>query len=196
MLKKVDFKTTYSILPILKIKNNRYWNTLSLFSFTFSFRESLYGQIFMVFSYLVISNEQVIGNYNALMSFIGVLSASLIASKIVPQTQKKYHKIASVGYFISMMSLALFPNEKTLLFSYILNGIFLCWIIAISGSLNYQLSSRAKDGHDQGEYIIASEFPIAAGRVASLLIFFIGKIVYRNDFVPFYFGSCFYRCLC
>lgn len=97
-LGQVNADTTYQILPILKLKHNPYWDTNKYLNFSFGFREALYAQIFTVFSYLVISNEQIIGNLNSMMSLIGVASSLLIASRFTVENQRKYHLIFTVLY--------------------------------------------------------------------------------------------------
>lgn len=175
-LGQVNADTTYQILPILKLKHNPYWDTNKYLNFSFGFREALYAQIFTVFSYLVISNEQIIGNLNSMMSLIGVASSLLIASRFTVENQRKYHLIFTVLYILSLGSLGLLASKYSLYLSYALNGVILCWNSVIFQNLKYQLASRADSGFNQGDYIITTEFPMAAGRLIGLILFFLLNI--------------------
>lgn len=172
LIKQIHINEQYHVLPILKLKNNKYWSANRYYNFSFGLREAIYAQIFMVFAYLILDNEQIIGNLNALMSFIGVLSSIFIASKFTLENQKRYHLIASFVYIISLGTLAIFATPWSLVLCFILNGIIFCWNLVIFQTMKYQLSSRAKDGFSDGEYIIACEFPTALGRIVGLLVFF------------------------
>jgi len=172
-LKKVDIHESYHILPILKLRHNPYWDVNKYLNFSFGFREAIYAQIFTVFSYLIISNEQVIGNLNAMMSFIGVISSLMIASRFTLDNQRKYHFIFTIFYIISLSTLGIMATEWSLYLSYVINGVILCWNSVIFQNLKYQLASRAKDGFNEGDYIITTEFPMAAGRLSGLCIFFL-----------------------
>ena len=186
LLNNVAAEKRYSVLPILKLKNNIYWNTSKYYNFTYGLREAIYGQIFTVFAYLIITTEKTVGQLSSLMSLIGVASSILIASKFTLKTQKKYQYLYSIGYFISLGMSAIFANKAMLILTYILNGVFICWAMTIFSTMKYQLSNRASDGkYNSGDFIIACEFPMAAGRISGLLIFFIlnsffnGFMLYR-----------------
>ncbi|MFQ9924315.1 MAG: hypothetical protein ACLRVU_12425 [Beduini sp.] len=172
LLKNVKFDEEYHVLPILKLRHNKYWNANRYYNFSFGLREAIYGQIFMVFAYIILNNEQIIGNLNSAMSLIGVLSSIFIASKFTLENQKKYHLWASIIYLISIGTLAIVAKPWSLVMCFILNGVILCWNSVIFQTMKYQLSSRAKDGFNDGDYIIACEFPTAAGRISGLLIFY------------------------
>ncbi len=172
LLKNVKFDEEYHVLPILKLKHNKYWDANRYYNFSFGLREAIYGQIFMVFAYIILNNEQIIGNLNSAMSLIGVLSSIFIASKFTLENQKKYHLWASIIYLISIGTLAIVAKPWSLIMCFILNGVILCWNSVIFQTMKYQLSSRAKDGFNDGDYIIACEFPTAAGRISGLLIFY------------------------
>lgn len=171
-LKNVRSDETYHVLDILKLKNNKYWDANRYYNFSIGLREAIYAQIFMVFAYMILNNEQIIGNLNSMMSLIGVLSSIFIASKFTLENQKKYHLYASIIYMISLASLAIFASPLALTLTFILNGLVICWNSVIFQTMKYQLSARAKDGFNDGDYIIACEFPTAAGRILGLLIFY------------------------
>ena len=172
LIKKIEIKEEYNVLGILKLKGNKYWSANRYYNFSFGLREAIYGQIFMVFAYIILNNEQTIGNLNALMSLIGVVSSVLIASKFTLENQKKYHLLASFIYLISIGTLAIIASPWSLVLCFILNGVVLCWNSVIFQTMKYQLASRAKGGFTDGDYIVACEFPTAAGRIVGLLIFF------------------------
>lgn len=172
-LKQVHSDEEYHILGVLKLKGNRYWNANKYINFSFGCREALYAQIFTVFAYFIIANEQTIGNLNSMMSLIGVASSLLIASKFNLDNQKKYYFLYSILYIISLGGLGLFAQPWSLYLSYAINGLVICWGSVIYQSLKYQLSNRAKDGFNESDYIICTEVPMAAGRLSGLILFFI-----------------------
>lgn len=158
------------LFSVLRLKGNIYWNTNKYYSFSNGVRESIYNQIFTVFAYTIITNEQIIGNFNSLMAIIGIFSSVFIASKFNRSNQEKFHFIASVVYFISFLLLGITKTKIFLLMAYIVLGIVYCWNSTIFQSVKFQLSSIAKNGFSQYEYIVASEFPIALGRIVGLCI--------------------------
>lgn len=172
-LNSVHVDEEYHVMGVLKLKNNKYWDTNKYFNFSFGLREALYAQFFVVFCYLLVSDEQIIGNLNSMMSLIAVGSSLLIASKFTLQTQRRYHLYFAIGYAISLGTLAIVAKPWCLYLTYALNGVILCWNSVIYQNMKYQLSSRAHGGFNQGDYIICCEFPMAAGRLSGLFIFFV-----------------------
>ena len=85
----------------------------------------------------------------------GIFSSSLIASMI---------------YFGIMSLLGIFQSPKILLITYILLGVVYCWNQTIFQSVKFQLAKIANNNYNQYEYIVASEFPIALGRIIGLSI--------------------------
>lgn len=172
-LKKVQVSETYSLLPVLKERGNKHWNLLKFISFTFGAKEVIYYQIFTVFAYLIISNEATIGNLTSISSLIGVLSSLLIASKFTSKTQKKYHFMYCIGYAISLGCLGLFATPFALKASFIINGLVFTWCNVIYSTHIYQLAKKAATKYTNSDYIIVCEFPLAAGRILGLFIFYI-----------------------
>lgn len=172
-LKKVQVTESYSLLPVLKERGNKHWNLLKFISFTFGAKEVIYYQIFTVFAYLIISNEATIGNLTSISSLIGVLSSLLIASKFTSKTQKKYHFMYCIGYAISLGCLGLFATPFALKASFIINGLVFSWCNVIYSTHIYQLAKKAATKYTNSDYIIVCEFPLAAGRILGLFIFYV-----------------------
>lgn len=183
-IKSLKLKQNIKVFNVLKLKNNIYWNVNKYYSFSNGVRESIFNQIFTVFAYMIVSDEQIIGQYNSLMAIIGIISSIFIASRFNRSNQKKYHFIESVIYFVIMLSLGIFKTQMALLCVYIFLGIIYCWNQTIFQSLKYQLSAMAKDGFTQYEYIVASEFPIAIGRIVglSVALFLCSMISLKNAY--------------
>lgn len=169
-IEKLKIEKRIRIKKVLFLKNNTFWNTNKYYNFSNGIRDSVYNQIFTVLAYSIISKEQVLGNLNSIMALIGILSSAFIASKINRNNQEGYHFIAAILYFISFLMLGIFKTLIFLVFAYIILGLVYCWNNTIYQSLKFQLSTRAKDGITQYEYIVASEFPLALGRVLGLVI--------------------------
>lgn len=177
-LKKVEANQKYTIFPVLKEKGNKFWNLNKYVNFTNGFTQAIYGQIFTVFAYLIISDESIIGNLSSTMSLIGVVSSLFIASKFTtPAIQKKFHFLYCIFYMIALGGLGLFAKEWSLYVAYIVLGLVTCWYNVIYQSQKYQFSSRAAGTFTESDYIITTEFPIAAGRITGLLIFYILNLV-------------------
>lgn len=185
-LKGVRVESEYHILQAL-VSKNRYWRTNLYINASFGMREVIYAQIFIVFAYMIISNEQIVGNLNAMMSFIGVFSGIFIASRFTNRTQKKYYLIAAVLYCISFVSLAIFKNEIALFCMYVVLGLVICWYTVIYQSLKYKLSSYTSDGISESDFIIATEFPMALGRVIGLFVSLFLHQLLGNDVYPILF---------
>lgn len=179
-LKKVQVSETYSLLPVLKERGNKHWNLLKFISFTFGAKEVIYYQIFTVFAYLIISNEATIGNLTSISSLIGVLSSLLIASKFTSKTQKKYHFMYCIGYAISLGCLGLFATPFALKASFIINGLVFSWCNVIYSTHIYQLAKKAATKYTNSDYIIVCEFPLAAGRILGLFIFYILNLMIES----------------
>lgn len=158
------------MIEALKVKRNKYWDTLKYYSFSNGVRESIYNQIFTVFAYAIINNEQIIGNCNSLMALIGIISSVCIASRIIRNNQKHYHLIASIIYFVICMLLGITKITIALVIFYICMGLIYCWNNTIYQSMKYQLSNASATTLTPYEYITASEFPIALGRITGLTL--------------------------
>ena len=158
-IKGLTLNQNIRLLEVLKLKGNKYWNANKYYNFSNGIRDSIFNQIFTVFAYTIISNEQ-----------IGIFSSSLIASKFNRTNQKNYHLIASMIYFGIMSLLGIFQSPKILLITYILLGVVYCWNQTIFQSVKFQLAIIANNDYNQYEYIVASEFPIALGRIIGLSI--------------------------
>ena len=100
-LRKVGTDQKYTIFPVLLEKGNKFWNLNKYVNFTNGVTQAIYGQIFTVFAYLIISDESIIGNLSSTMSLIGVVSSLFIASKFTtPDKQKKFHFLYCIGYMV------------------------------------------------------------------------------------------------
>lgn len=196
-LSKVNTNQKYTIFPVLLEKGNKFWNLNKYVNFTNGVTQAIYGQIFTVFAYLIISDESIIGNLSSIMSLIGVVSSLYIASKLTtPKTQKKFHLFYCFGYMIALGGLGLFASKINLYIAYVVLGLVTCWYNVIYQNQKYQFSNRSVGKFTQSDYIITTEFPIAAGRISGLFIFYIlnslfeGVMIYRIllvaiTFIPF-----------
>jgi hypothetical protein len=131
------------------------------------------------------------------MSLIGVVSSLYIASKLTtPKMQKKFHLFYCFGYMIALGGLGLFASKINLYIAYVVLGLVTCWYNVIYQNQKYQFSNRSVGKFTQSDYIITTEFPIAAGRISGLFIFYIlnslfeGVMIYRIllvaiTFIPF-----------
>lgn len=182
-LEGVKVESEYHVLKALTSKN-KYWFTNFYINTSFGMREVIYTQVFIVFAYKIITNEQVVGNLNSMMSLIGVFSGIFIASKFTNRSQKKFYLLAGILYFIAFISLAIFGNQMAIIFTYIVLGLVICWYQVVFQGLKYKLSSYTIEGTSESDYIIATEFPMALGRIVGLAIslslnLLLGESVYQ-----------------
>ena len=133
------------LIDTLRVKNNIYWNTNKYYSFSNGIRESIFNQIFTVFAYSIINNEQIIGNYNSIMAFIGIFSSIFIASKFNRSNQKLFHLIESYVYLTICILLGIFKSPLFLLLFYLLFGLIYCWNSTLFQSMKFQLSQKLKE---------------------------------------------------
>ena len=161
-IKGLTLNQNIRLLEVLKLKGNKYWNANKYYNFSNGIRDSIFNQIFTVFAYTIISNEQIIGQFNSIMACIKLTDNRT--------NQKNYHLIASMIYFGIMSLLGIFQSPKILLITYILLGVVYCWNQTIFQSVKFQLAKIANNDYNQYEYIVASEFPIALGRIIGLSI--------------------------
>ena len=73
---------------------------------------------------------------------------------------------------VALGGLGLFAAKWSLYFAYIVLGLVTCWYNVIYQNQKYQFSSRAAGTFTESDYVITTEFPIAAGRISGLLIFY------------------------
>ncbi len=183
-LKNVETDQRYQIFPVLKEKGNKFWNLNKFINFTNGVKEAIYGQIFTVLAYLIISDESIIGTLSSTMSLIGVVSSLFIASKFTtPKIQKQFHMYYCILYVVALGCLGIFATKWSLYLAYILLGVILCWYNVVYQGQKYQFASRAVGTFTESDYIITTEFPIAAGRIAGLLIFFILNSIFNDSIV-------------
>jgi uncharacterized BrkB/YihY/UPF0761 family membrane protein len=64
--------------------------------------------------------------------------------------------------------LAIFPYVPVLITALVIFAVIQNWSGTILQSVIFQLASRAKDGYEQNDYLVALEFPTALGRVAGM----------------------------
>lgn len=166
------FKTEnkMNIWGVLKLHGNRYWEANSLLSFSMGFKGAVNSLVFILFAYLMFKNESTIGNFTSLQALLSVASALIFAQTFQKKHTRPVYFITCSLSLLGFLLLALFPNPVMMIFGFVIFGIIQSWGSAIANAMNYQLASRAKNGFSQREYIVASEFPIAAGRVLGLLL--------------------------
>lgn len=166
------FKTEkkMNVLGVLKLKKNLYWDSNALLSFSMGFKGAVNSLVFILFAYLIFKNESTIGNFTTLQAILSVVSSLIFAKTFKRQHTRPMYFITCTLSLLAFLLLALFANPLMMMVSFVIFGVIQSWGAAIANAMNYQLASRASDGFSQREYIVASEFPIAAGRVGGLLL--------------------------
>ena len=167
-------------IPVLKVKGNKYWDANKLYSASWGFGMTLFTQTFALFAFAITASELRMGNYNSLMAIISLFSAIWVTRTMRPKNRKNVHRVATVVYFVVLMSLGLFANEPALLMAIIGVGLVQNWGMNIAQAVKFQLSTLAEERvqyrtnretlHTREEFLVATEFPIAMGRIAAQML--------------------------
>ena len=157
-------------IQVLKVSGNKYWDASKMYCASWGFSMTLFHQTFALFAFAITASEFRVGNYNSLMSVISLISAIWVTRTMIPQRRKKVHRIATIIYTTVLMSLGLFANEFVLVMAFIGVGIVQNWGMNISQSVKFQLSTLAEGEYTREEFLVATEFPIALGRIAGQLL--------------------------
>ncbi|MDR0200110.1 MAG: MFS transporter [Streptococcaceae bacterium] len=174
-----------NVFGALRLRGNKFWAANKMLEFSIGYKNAVNSLVFILFAYLLFTHENIIGSFSSLQAAISVIS-SLIFARAFRQAHTRgvylLTACASAGMFII---LALFANPISLIIAFIVFGIIQSWGNAISNAVNYQLASRAGGGFSQREYIIASEFPIAAGRIGGLLLALLLVMLTHSDLTAY-----------
>ncbi|MCL1949505.1 MAG: MFS transporter [Turicibacter sp.] len=157
-----------NFLPILKLRGNKYWNSQLFLNTTMGMSTMIHNQIFIVFAFHILRNEQRMGNYNSLIAVVGVLSSMWLARNLTSKNEKKLSIISASVFMLGLTGLGVFANEVAYAVAAVAVGFSLSWNMSIGQSMKYKLSTLGGDGFSQDEYIIAAEFPTALGRILGL----------------------------
>ena len=158
-------------LPVLAVKGNKYWMATKLYSMSFGFSTHIFMQTFVLFAFAVLDSELQVGNFNSVTAIISVLSAMWITRRISMKNQRQVHLVGAIIHFIILFGLGVFANIPALIVVFIGIGVVQSWGNNISQSVKFQLANKSEEDshHTKEEFLIATEFPIAFGRVVGLL---------------------------
>ena len=171
--KEIETFTTHqkmNFLPILKLRRNKFWDSQLFLNTTMGMSTMIHNQIFMVFAFEILRNEQRIGNYNSLLAVIAVVSSMWLAKNLTPKNEKNLNLISSSVFMFGLVTLGIFANEIAFGIAIAAIGFSLPWNMSIAQSMKYKLATLGGEGFSQDEYIIATEFPVAFGRILGLII--------------------------
>jgi len=157
-------------LPVLKVKGNKYWDASKMYSASWGFSMTLFAQTFILFAFAITGSELRMGNYNSLMAIISLFSAIWVTRTMRPENRKKIHRVATIVYFAVLMSLGLFATELVLLIAFIGIGVVQNWGMNVSQGVKFQLSTLAEGEYTREEFLVATEFPIALGRILGQML--------------------------
>ena len=158
------------IFEVLKVKKNRYFNAGKLFRFVVSLRETVNVQIFMLFAFLILRNEGIMGTLFSATAMIATISSFWFAKKHMRQNQQYFYLIVVLGMSSIYLLLAVVPSVVSLVIASSIFALLNSWSITISSSVFFQLVSRAKGGFEAGEYVAALELSSIMGRLVGLLL--------------------------
>jgi MFS transporter, YQGE family, putative transporter len=162
-----------SLLRVVRLgRRNPDWQWVSIARLADGFTGSLLALVLTILTFLVLNNEQQVGNFNGLMGVLGVGISLGLAAIMKPRQRTLY---ALVGGTLLVLSTMLLPL-------YLTGGALLAFglLRAIGGPLHGNaLAPVALQVIDRDpspaamrfEYIVHSELCLAVGRVLSLGIF-------------------------
>ena len=162
--------TKIQVYNVLKLKGNRYWDACKYFTFVNSLKDAIDGQIFMLFAFLVFTNEGIIGNLLSSTAILTVFSSFWFAKVYKRKNQQSFYLITAGTMIVLYLLLAFFPYVPVLLTLWVVFALIQNWAGTILQSVVFQLTSRAKGGYDQNDYLVALEFPTALGRVVGMFV--------------------------
>jgi len=165
------FKSNQVLKPLkaLRKKGNIYWDTNKWYSLSWGFGQNIYMQIFILLAFSITGSELRLGNYQTLMAVLSFFSALLITQRINPRNRENIHLIAAIVNLIVLINLAIFANEIVLIITFIAIGIVSTWAQNISQASKFQLALLSEDEFTKDEYLVATEFPLALGRILGLV---------------------------
>jgi len=159
-----------NFLPILRLRGNKFWKAQIGLSLSMGASTMIHTQIFMVFAFYILRDEQRIGAYNSLLAVIGVLSSMWLSKYLTSKNEKRLAGISATVFMVGLVTLGIFASEAAFVVAIVAVGFAHSWNMSIAQSMKYKLSSVGGDGFSQEEYVVAAEFPIALGRIVGLII--------------------------
>ena len=154
---------------ILLVRRNPDWQWVTRARLTDGFTGSLLGLVLTILTFLVLKNEQQVGNFNGVMGLLGVVMSLALAAYIKPQHRTIYALVGGTMLMLSTLLLPLYLTGWALLLFGLLR--------AIGGPLHgnalapvaLQVIDRdPAAGTMRYEYIVHSELCLGIGRVLSI----------------------------
>lgn len=166
------FKTErkMNVFGILRLRGNHFWNANIMLNISMGFKGALNTLVFVLFAYLLFSSEKTIGDLTSLQAALSVVSALTFAKLFNRKYTRAMYFLTACLSFLAFMLLAIFASPAMMILAFVIFGIIQSWGSAIANSMNYQFSDFGGSGYTQGEYIVASEFPMAIGRIGGLIL--------------------------
>ena len=162
--------TKIHVYGVLKLKGNRYWDACKFFTFVNSLKDAIDNQIFMLFAFLIFTNEGTIGNLLSSTAILTVFSSFWFAKIYNRKNQQPFYLVTAGIMMVMYLLLAIFPYVPVLLALWITFALIQNWAGTILQSVVFQLTSRAKGDYEQNDYLVALEFPTALGRIVGMSI--------------------------
>ena len=169
-LKGFTFSRQQNALKALMLKGNKYWSTDRVYNFTFGASTMIHGQIFILTAFYILNNEQLIGYHNALGALMGLFSSLWLAKKLNKYNRHQFHLTATLVFLTVLGALAFTMSPWALTLAFIGMGIVNGWNSAIYQTFKFELARLAQGEFSVDEFIVAAEFPMAAGRIIGLVV--------------------------
>ena len=162
--------TKIHVYGTLKVKSNHYWNACKSFTFLTALKSAINMQIFMLFAFLIFTNEGVLGNLLSATALVTVFSSYWFAKISKRENQQPFYFSTALVSMVTYILLALFPYVPILIAALVIFAITQNWAMTIFQSVIFQLTSRAKGDYKQNDYLVALEFYMAIGRIVGMAI--------------------------
>ena len=150
-------------------RKNRYWASAKFLTFTAGLREQVIAFVMVLFLFHIFQSEVYIGGLSSAGALIGVVSSLIFARIFKPTKRKHYYFIVTIALSTMYVLQALFPYPIMIVIAMMVIGIFTNWGMTIMQTMFYQLAVKARGEDYKNDFLVAGEFPMAAGRILGLV---------------------------
>ncbi|KAB8128431.1 MFS transporter [Gracilibacillus oryzae] len=169
---------------LLERKRNKNWNQILLAHIAQGLREGLFIFIVAIWVYLATGSEFALGVYNLLFSFCSLICYFLASRLIKNQHRKRMILISGSFLYMAVLILVVQTNYMMLLIYGVIVGLSYPLFNVPFVSLTYDIIGKSYKAKElRIEYIIVRELYINIGRIAAILIFIAGVIMFKPTLI-------------
>lgn len=171
MEKEFKFKRVY------ENRKNKYVKVIMCTHTFLGLRDGAFTLALSLITYNILKNEFNMGKLNVVASITGIVSTYIVGYILNKRNMKYVFLIGVVMNIVSTFILFAYPSFIGIVINAIMNSMFNCFWSIPSTNLSFKFTGECgKKDNNVGDYMIAREFPLALGRVISLIVFAIISI--------------------